>query len=366
MDLMKMNSSMQPYKLVENYDSLIWTERFNTVGDFQLKVGDISTFMTLLPEGTVVTLRDSNVPMIVETHLIERPKNKPSVLTITGRSFESILDRRISIAAVVGGTGDWSITAKIPSDVAYYIIKRICVDGILSANDIFPSSAVEFFSPADYLTDTGPDRPYSVPRGNLLSGVLTLLQTEARADPTTTPATPEVVQHGIRAVRPNEFGTAVGVEIYKGTDKSGTVYFDGTRDLLDDGRYLLSKVGSATTAVVLGPTTAFTLERDTVAPSGFDRRVILVDGTTSDVTDENSLKEHGKMSMAEAHETAVFDGSVNQDLNPYVFGVDYNLGDTVKLVGDYGLEELARVTEYIRAVDNTGYKSYPTLSTVAQ
>lgn len=364
MELVTLDANRQPAKLVENYDSLIWTERFNTIGDFQIQTGDIDRFMTVLPEGTLVSLRESNVPMIVETHNIVRKKNKGATLIIKGRAWESILDRRIAVSAVQAALGDWNVVAKIPSDVAYYIIKRICVDGILSANDIFPGTLFQLNVPADYLTSTGPNRSFSVPRGQLLSAVITLLQAEAKADPTTTPATPAVVQHGIRGVRPNAAGTSIAMQIYVGTDRSGTVYFDGTRDLLDDGSYLFSKVGSATSAVVLGQSSAVTLEGGASTPSGMDRRVILVDGTNAGVDDQTTLVEHGKMSLAEAHETAIFDGSINNDISPYVYGVDYNLGDIVRLVGDYGLDEKARVTEYIRAEDATGVKSYPTLVTV--
>lgn len=366
MELVTLDSDMQPAKLVENYDSLIWTERFNTVGDFQLQTGDVDRFMNVLPEGQVISLRESTVPMIVETHNIVRKKDKPNNLIISGRAFESILDRRVAVSAVTGGVGDWNVVAKIPSDVAYYIIDKICVDGILAAEDIFEPSIVQFITPDDYLTSTGPNRSFSVPRGKLLSAVLTLLQAEAKEDLSTTPDTPAVVQHGIRAVRPDDTGTAIGIEIYTGTDRSDVVYFDGTRDLLDDGSYLFSKVGSADTAYILGQTSAVILNKGAAAASGINRRVTLVDGTTSGVSDEDSLVEHGKMSLAEAHETAIFDGSINQDLSPYVYGSDYFLGDTVKLVGDYGLEEKARVTEYIRAEDATGVKSYPTLVTVVE
>jgi len=58
MELMTLDANNQPSKLIENWDSLLWTERYNTVSDFQLETGDISTFMTLLPEGTGLTLRD--------------------------------------------------------------------------------------------------------------------------------------------------------------------------------------------------------------------------------------------------------------------------------------------------------------------
>lgn len=366
MELVTLDADRQPKNLIENYDSLIWAERFNTVGDFQIQTGDIDRFMNILPEGQLVTLRESTVPMIVETHQIVRKKNSPQNLIIKGREFTSILDRRISIDAVVGGSSAWNVVAKIPSDVAYYIIEKICVEGILSVSDIFPSDVVEFITPDDYLTGTGPNRQFSVPRGNLLSTVLQFLQAEAIADPTTIPPTPDVVPHGIRSIRPNAAGTAIGVEIYKGVDRSDTVYFDGSRNLLDDGSYLFSKIGSANAAYVIGQGDAIEMNTSPVPATGLDRRVILVDGSATSVLADASLAEQGIVSLSKAHETAIFDGSLNQELSSYVYGVDYFLGDTVKLVGDYGLREKARVAEYIRSVDKTGSKSYPTLITVEE
>lgn len=361
MDLVTLDGSRQAAKMVENYDSLIWTERYNTIGDFQITTGDVDRFMTLLPEGTIVSLRESAVPMIVETHLIERKKNTPTKLTIKGREFTSILDRRISVSAVTGTT-EWVTTKKTPQDVAYYLIDAICVGGVLHANDIFSNTLVTFAF-ADYLTSTGPNRSFAIPRGNLLSTALQFIQAEAKADPGTSPATPVVVPHGIRAVRPGLTATAIQIQIYKGVDRTGTVYFDGTRELLDDGSYLFSKVGSASTALLQGPVNASIIEKGVAAATGLDRRVILVDGSNSALSDAQML-ENGKMSLAEAKQTAMFDGSINQDLSPYVYNVDYGLGDIVKLVGDYGLTSSARVTEYIRSEDNTGVKSYPTLVTI--
>ena len=187
MDLMTLDANNQPSKLVENYDSLIWTERYNTVGDFQLVSGNVENFMTLLPEGTLLTLRESTQVMIVETHQIDRKKNTPQKVTIKGRAFESILDRRIalqSLSAALAGT-DWKINTKIPSDVAWYVMDQICRAGLLSANDIFPATMVSFPAPADYLTSTGPSKDFVVERGNLLNVVLSLLQQSAQADPTT-------------------------------------------------------------------------------------------------------------------------------------------------------------------------------------
>jgi hypothetical protein len=360
MDLMTLNSDQQAYKMVERYDSLIWTERYR-LGDFQITTGDVSRFMTLLPEGSLVTLRESTVPMIVERHLIERKKNAPVKLTIKGRDFCSILDRRISVIDIPG-SGEWDVTTYTPQDVAFFLIDEICTGGF-DPLDAFPSDLVTFHF-ADYETSTGPLRSFTIPRGNLLTAVLNFLQAEAKADTSTTPDTPEVVQHGIRAVRPSVGNTDIQMQIYKGVDRSDTVYFDARRQQLDDGSYLFSKEGSATTAFCIGESDTTTIEKSASPPSGMDRRVILVDGSNSNLT-QDQLIENGKLSLADARETAMFDGSINPDINPYVYGVDYGLGDLVKLVGDYGLEApKARVTEYIRSVDATGEKAYPTLATL--
>lgn len=366
MDLMTLNDDNQAAKLVENYDSLIWTERFGVCGDFQLTTGAVGPFMTLLPEGTRVTVRDSTVPMEVETHEIIRKKNEPEKLVIKGRSYESILERRAAIQSVnaLTGSNDWTINAKTPSDVAHYIMIRICEFGDISALDIFPSSAVVFLTPSNYNASTGPVKAFTVPRGNLLKVVQDLIATEAQEDVSTTPNTPAVVPHGIRAIRPNTAGTAIGIEIYPSTDKSDQVYFDATRDLLDDGRYLFSKVGSGNVAYGVASGLAATMYEGGSEPSGLDRRVILVDASESSVASSEVLQNEMSKSLAEARETALFDGSINQDLSPYIYGVDYNLGDIVKVKGDYGLYSNARVTEYIRYEGPDGVKSYPTLTAI--
>lgn len=366
MELQTLNANNQADKLIEGWDSLIWTERFNTIGDFQLVTGDVQKFMTLLPEGTRVTLRESNIAMVVETHKIDRKKNSPQKLTITGRSFESILDRRVSIGSVnfLTNANSWTFNGKTPSDACWWMIDQICRAGVVDAADVFPSTMVLFPAPADYNTATGPVKVFDIPRQNLLTTALGFLQSSAQADPSTTPATPAVVEHGIRAVRPSPSGTAISIQIYTGTDRSGTVYYDATRELLDDGTYLFSKVGSSNVGYGLLQGQSAIMYEGASNPTGLDRRVTLIDAVGSGIVDLPALKNIMSSTLSEASETAMFDGNINPDISPYIYGVDYNLGDIVRLVGDYGLDEKARVTEYIRSESNTGYKAYPTLTSL--
>lgn len=362
MDLIKLNEQYQQGKLIERYDSLIWTERYNGIGDFEIQTGDAS-FLDLLPVGTNLSLRESNVPMQVERHLIERKKKAPVKYIIKGRDFTKILAQRQAIQSVIGALGEWKVVAKQPSDVAHFVIYKICVEGICDVKDIFPTDKVQFIAPSDYLEESRPNREFVVSRGNLLSVVIGLLQSEAEEEPDTDPPSPAVVQHGIRAMRPNTSGSAIGIQIYKGVDRTATIRFEATRDMLDDGSYLFSVEGEGTSAYVLGPTTALKLHKGEEL-SGLERKVILVDGSTSGVTESDTLKAEGTRALHNAKKIARFDGSINQDLSPYKYNVHYGLGDMVMTVGDYGLVTPARVTEYIRSEDKTGSKSYPTLVSI--
>lgn len=363
MELVKLNANKQPGPLIENYDSLIWAERFFTTGDFTLETGNVDWFMEALPKQSIVSLRDSNVPMIVETHDIVRKKNAAAKLTIKGRCYTSILDRRVAIKAVAAALTEWLVVAKIPSDVAHYIINQICVVGINDAADIFPPSEVQFITPDDYLTSTGPNREFTVSRGNLLQTVLGFLQTRADADPSTTPDTPEIFPHGIRSIRPNTADTAIGIQIYHGTDRTEEILFDGKRDMLNDGRYLFSDVGSANAAYVIAPTVAAKMHQGASEPTGLERRVVLVESNSES---DEAIQGEGSRALSDAHVTAAFDGSINEDLSSYIYGVDYFLGDIVKMQGDYGLETPSRVTEYIRSKGPDGYKAFPTLTAIEE
>lgn len=369
MDFVALNELNMPTKIVTGYDSLIWTERFNRVGDFVLTTHKVNETMAALPEQTRVSLLDTLSTCIVETHKIERPKGKPAKLTITGRGFESVLDRRVAIQSVSSLTGeeDYVITADSPAKAAWKLIEDICVTGIISPYDKFPLN--QLYNQVPDPAAEPYTRDFVIPRGNLLTRVLELIQSEGPGDPTSVPPTPPTKPYGLRTIRPSpmllgETITGITLYFYRPYDRSNWVYFDGSRDQLDDGTYLFSKLGSANVGYGVGEGMSAIMHEGDTEPTGLDRRVILVDSTGASITDEAVLRDYMSQELATARETAIFDGSINTDVIPYVFGYDYYLGDIVKVKGDYGLSELARVTEFIRTEDATGDKSYPTLETI--
>ena len=57
-----------------------------------------------------------------------------------------------------------------------------------------------------------------------------------------------------------------------------------------------------------------------------------------------------------------FAGTVEPDIN-YKYKKDYNLGDIVKIINEYGLSAKARITEVIESWDESGYTCIPTFDT---
>lgn len=74
----------------ENYVSLIWTDRYLGLGQFQLKLPWSLDAISSLRDGNWVTIESSEYPKIIETIQIE-----DGTIVAAGRDLTSILDRRL-------------------------------------------------------------------------------------------------------------------------------------------------------------------------------------------------------------------------------------------------------------------------------
>lgn len=367
MELLTLDSNYQPAELVERYTSLLWTERYFSTGDFQLVTTDVERMLKLLPLETFVTVRDSTVPMVVEVHKIEKPKDGPPKLTVAGRSFESILDRRVAVMFEAGiGTPriQWLENAAKESDAAYQAIRKIIGDTsrigslpaqspINSPNDAF--SMVDLTAPKDF-EDAPPGLPltmtdYEIKPGNLYTMAMELMTTN---------------HHALKAVRPEPRDHKMGLEIYNGADLTNSVVFDARFDQFEDSTYLLSYAGSADWAYVSSKTSSQTVSKTQAPePTGLNRRVLYLDLSGEEYADsEESRSTRGLIELYKLNATALYEGKLSDQFISG-FNNDYFLGDIIRLDGQYGLSENVRVSEFIRSDDTTGNKAYPTFEAVA-
>lgn len=401
MELIRLDDSLQPEALVEGYNSLIWTERYSTNGEFQLTSYDIANTMGQLPLDAYISLRDSTVPMIVEQYKIEKPKNDLKTLTVVGRTVETCLERRgaVNVAPSIGGTSFsvWGESATKSSDAAFQAMRKVIGDHVqpptgtvvLDAvtapvpEDAFPE--LNLVLPADYIKPTEWSNATAYSAGDYVSyaGIVYLaVVANTNAEPDTNPSKWYPLNfeipfgdlysamtnllaanyHGIKSVRPMSGEGTFDVEIYNGADRSGSIVFDARFDQFTDTAYLFTDQGSTNVAYTKAADGKIYLtQKTTTNPSGMARRVLPFDLSSETVGDPQS---RALIELYKYNSISMFDGTISADVAKG-YNNKYFLGDIVKLQGEYGvIGRLARITEFIRSSDTTGETAYPTLEII--
>lgn len=411
MELVTLNSNFQPEATVDTFESLIWAERYSSYGDFEITSSDINTLVKMLPRESYVSLRDSNHVMIVEDHKLVKPLRDKPMVSITGRSFETVLERRASVNTLLASVvrAPWLIAAAQASDAAYLAIRIVIGDAAQYASGgqlLLPATTpavspldalpmVKLVRAADYIDlyntpvwDTA--TTYAAGQRVRYAGYLwsALVTTQGSAPTGAQPAIWQNVSawgdveikpqdlyatvmelittnhHGIKATRPGVTGTQVNIEIFNGADISDVYVVDARFDQIDDATYLLSERGSTNVAYVYGSDGAQQVLKTTTEPSGLVRRVLALDGSSdSDSASVEVRRTRGLIELYKYNATALFDGEVAAQVAAG-YNKDYFLGDIMKLIGEYGLTQKVRVAEFIRTQDSNGIKSYPTFEAV--
>lgn len=95
MDLLILDDKLEPVSVLDTYNSLIWTDRYHECGDFEIYTRMSADLLSFIKQGYYISRKDSEHVMIIEKLLITADSEEGDYLTISGRSLESILDRRI-------------------------------------------------------------------------------------------------------------------------------------------------------------------------------------------------------------------------------------------------------------------------------
>ena len=95
MNLIVLDESLQAVSILDGYNSLIWTDRYNEAGDFEIYTRASSELFETIKLDYFLQRTDSEHLMIIEKITTTTDEDEGNMVTITGRSLESILDRRI-------------------------------------------------------------------------------------------------------------------------------------------------------------------------------------------------------------------------------------------------------------------------------
>lgn len=358
MELYLLDNLLRRTRVVDRFESLIWTERFKDVGDWNLSIHASHEHRSLFTVGSIWALNESKRVMSVDS--VEKAKDDDGrdMINITGQSLEFILEDRVAADGLNGidGNPDWPHTGT-PADTARHIFKRICIDGLLSAQDKIPFIGVENQFPRDTIREPTDTVTMVMERPTVLSAIKQLCDTYGM---------------GFRLTRDGD-KSKLNFNIYTGSNRTGRqtdytpVIFSPNLDNLKDVSEIISEVGYKNVAYVFSKFGAMVVyaEPDDVGRSGFERRVLVVEATDIDLPAgaelNAALLQKGKDELAKHRRLMGFDGEVPQN-SAYKYGIHYELGDIVEMHDGDGASHDMRVSEQIFASDSSGDRSYPTLT----
>ena len=95
MNIYVLNEQFQKTSIIDVYESFIWTDRYYESGDFELVIPASSEMVSILQKDLYLAIDNSECTMIIEDIEITTNYEEGNKLKVTGRTLDSILDRRI-------------------------------------------------------------------------------------------------------------------------------------------------------------------------------------------------------------------------------------------------------------------------------
>ena len=333
--------------IVDAFDSFIWTDRFIGYGDFEIYMPFGYAAGHSFSLENYLALKGSERLMIIEQMETQTNPDQGTKLIITGRSLESMLERRI-----IWGQRD--LVGNFQNGIK----------DLLDENAINPSIAdrkvpgLIFKASTDpYITNLTINTRFI--GDNLYDAIFVLCEDRGL---------------GFRILPDTNTGEFV-FELYRGSDRSYEqeilpyVTFSPKFENLLSSNFLESQRALKTSALVGGE--GEWPDKTTVEVgwgSGLDRREIFIEasGSSRDLPEEeylDLLAAKGYEELAKTSAVEMFEGEIDAT-RQFVYGRDFFIGDIVQVVNEYGMEARSRVSELIQTHNVEGESFVPTFTTV--
>lgn len=346
-----LDRSFQSVLLIDSFESLLWTERFNGAGNFEIYTTVDLNVLKMIGKEYYAWTQDSEQVMIVETKQITTEIESGNKMIFSGRSLESILERHII----------WSQTTL--SGNLQNGIKKLLDENVISPSIADRKIPNFIFEPSTDPAITSLIWNAQYTGDNLYTTIYTIC---------------EAKHIGFKVTLNDQYQFVF--KLYSGEDrtydqeKNPYVVFSPKFENVINSNYIESDNTLKNVALVAGEDKGESRKTVTVgSASGLDRRELYVDardiqsetpdGVLSDSEYNEKLKTRGEEKLSEYKTTDIFEGEM-ETTKTFVYGVDFFKGDVVQFVNEYDMQVKVRVMEIIRAQDATGYNTYPTFSVV--
>lgn len=390
MEALILNREFQALCVIDAFDSFIWTERYNEPGDFEIYMLVEKSPLEYLKRDYYVWKRDTDRLMIIEDIAIDTDAETGPHITVTGRSLESLLERR-----------------HVETETELTDSLQNGIQKVLNENAISPSDSNRKIPGLRFITNSD-ERVTALTTDVYLLGESLLEVVETLC----------VLENLGFKITYNEDQSTFDFMLYFGEDRSYAqekypwVVFSPTYDNLLSSSYYESARNLRTAAIVAGSANyeygqvIITVDGQ---PSmiGLDRRETFINAgdiaTPKPEVDEDAIRQRYaniqdeaererriQAAIDEAYEAALeeetiiylaelqqrgeeelsqtyivksFEGSIEAS-RQYIYKRDFFIGDIVQIRDQYGKEASSRITEVVMSHDGTGESLTPTFTTL--
>lgn len=327
MDFYVYDTDLNAVGIIDNYTSVIWTLRYNDVGDFEIYIKSTPEILELCQIGRYVVRKSDNTVMVIKSITQSDSVENGNYITIKGKSIETILSQRIVWNVTI-------ITGRV-EECVFSLIDTNCINPTDSARKINTLS----LSPLKRLTAQIPETTFTPT--NLIDAIKTLCN---------------AANYGFKIVFKN--GGLV-FEIYDGVDRSRNqnvnpyVIFDV--DNISEMTYTNDSENYKNAALVGGSGDYISKMYSSYgSATGLNRFETYIE--TNDVSDRDALAAFGRDALQEYKNVKTLDGEIG---NYYTYGVNYSLGDIVEIETQNGITAMSRIVEIIQSIDDSGIYTIP-------
>lgn len=375
MDIFILDVLLRRIDVVDEYISFLWTERWNSMGDFQITTLATPNNKRRFVPQTKLSIAQSKRVMIIESVEEKDDIENGNVLTVKGRCLNSMLEKRVAaiynpMTSLIATS--WDTVGWTPKELLELYFFQICYSGEISSGDIIPylqSQGTTSLYPVENITDPWPvDFQWSTKPEDLYTALQDVCSaygvgfrfykspTDSKlyfesmmgSDRTTQQVTYPPVIFSYDMV--NLIDTTNLVDVSKYYNAVLVVYF--YKDALDVDTTMSVWVESSDL---------------TLSERGFDQKtkflsVTQVPEDIAPVDIPAYLTQLGQEELGRSQSVNVYDGEISKTAT-YVYETDYNLGDIVEVRGNDGGTAYMRVAEQIFSSDSSGDSVYPSLIT---
>lgn len=374
MEFMVLDKNYDAIAMIDTFTSAIWTVRYDEAGDFELCTPVRLDYIQAIQIGNYLWSKESDRLMIIETVEIATDAENGPQFTVTGRSLESILERRIITSGI---TFSGNVQSIIISMLNSEVINT-------STNRKIPNFSYKTSTDPRI---TGTSMEFTARGENLYDMICSLCQ-ECKIG---------------WKILPKGAG-GFEFELFVGTDRSYDqnvnpyVVFSPSFENLLNSNYIKSykayknsvyAVGTYQKEVIIknkykddngewvveeqttyeeDEVTAWGFSEDS-EPTGLARREIFVDnGGVNDGEQGGAYnawnainKQKGLTELANYQTTTAFEGEL-EATRQYVYGEDFTIGDIVQIQNEYGIEGTVYISEIVFSQDASGITITPTFT----